>query len=203
MVFAFCRPYVRVCRTCRDPVELDALYWQQIPRPAGAGIPLQFDAASMLMTRGTAVPAPLLPRRASRYISRIRLVADYFPAGGNLLPIAAVKRLSQKSALLQSIISLHRWRGIVMNAKNRRNGALLAAAAAALFVTMPTVVSAADAAEAAESTGHCVGANSCKGQSACATANSSCKGQNSCKGSGFTVTTKAECDAASGEFEEA
>jgi hypothetical protein len=90
-----------------------------------------------------------------------------------------------------------------MNANNRRNGALLAATAAALFVAMPTVVGAADAAEPAESTGHCVGANSCKGQSACATANSSCKGQNSCKGSGFTVTTKAECDTAGGEFEEA
>ena len=84
MVSAFCRPYARVCRICRDPVHLDALYWQQIPRPAGAGIPLQFDAASMLMTRGTGVPARLLPRTASRYISRIRLVAGFFPAEGNL-----------------------------------------------------------------------------------------------------------------------
>ena len=79
-------------------------------------------------------------------------------------------------------------------------GAILAAAAAALFIASPIVASAG---ESAEATGHCVGANSCKGQSACATANSSCKGQNACKGQGFTSTTKAECDEAGGTFEEA
>ncbi|TDJ44886.1 MAG: hypothetical protein E2O52_07510 [Gammaproteobacteria bacterium] len=90
-----------------------------------------------------------------------------------------------------------------MNIKNRRNGVLLAAAAAALFVTVPTIVSAADGAQSAEATGHCVGGNSCKGQSECATANSSCKGQNSCKGTGYTVATEADCDAAGGKFEAA
>lgn len=49
--------------------------------------------------------------------------------------------------------------------------------------------------------GHCNGANSCKGHSACATASSACKGQNACKGQGFTVTNKADCDAAGGTFE--
>ena len=38
--------------------------------------------------------------------------------------------------------------------------------------------------------------NSCKGQSACKSANNACKGQNSCKGKGFVEMTKAECDAA-------
>jgi hypothetical protein len=80
---------------------------------------------------------------------------------------------------------------------NRKKGAILAAAAATLFIAAPF------AANAAETMGHCVGGNSCKGQSACKTANSSCKGQNSCKGQGFTQSTKAECDEAGGEFEEA
>lgn len=89
-----------------------------------------------------------------------------------------------------------------MSTFDNHKGAILAAAAAALFVTGP-VVANAGAHEEGEATGHCVGANSCKGTSACATANSSCKGQNSCKGQGFTETTKAECDEAGGTFEEA
>ena len=87
-----------------------------------------------------------------------------------------------------------------MSKKDNCKGAILAAAAAALFIASPVGVNA-DSHEAA--TGHCVGANSCKGTSACATANSSCKGQNSCKGQGYTETTKAECDEAGGTFEEA
>ncbi|MDH3510106.1 MAG: hypothetical protein OER85_04535 [Gammaproteobacteria bacterium] len=86
--------------------------------------------------------------------------------------------------------------------KDNRKGAILAAAAAALFIASPVAVYAGAHSEA-EPTGHCVGANSCKGTSACATANSSCKGQNACKGQGWTDTTKAECDEAGGEFEEA
>ena len=42
----------------------------------------------------------------------------------------------------------------------------------------------------------CEGANSCKGQSACATADNSCSGHNGCKGKGFLNLTKAECEAA-------
>ena len=90
-----------------------------------------------------------------------------------------------------------------MSKSDRKNGAILAAAAATLFVAAPLVANAGAHEGGAEATGHCVGANSCKGTSACATANSSCKGQNSCKGQGFTVTTKAECDEAGGTFEEA
>lgn len=47
----------------------------------------------------------------------------------------------------------------------------------------------------------CVGGNSCKGQSACQTANSACKGLNACKGQGFTMSSKADCDAAGGTTE--
>ena len=42
----------------------------------------------------------------------------------------------------------------------------------------------------------CEGANACKGQSACATADSACGGQNACAGKGFLKLSKADCDAA-------
>jgi len=90
-----------------------------------------------------------------------------------------------------------------MSKIDNHKGAILAAAAAVMFVTAPAAVHAGAHEGGGEATGHCVGANSCKGTSACATANSSCKGQNACKGQGFTETTKAECDEAGGTFEEA
>lgn len=41
---------------------------------------------------------------------------------------------------------------------------------------------------------HCGGVNSCKGQSACATAANSCKGQNTCKGQGWVpAASEKEC----------
>jgi len=89
-----------------------------------------------------------------------------------------------------------------MNSKDRITGVALAAAAAAFFAAAPMAVQAGAHADA-EPTGHCVGANACQGQSACATANSSCQGQNSCKGQGFTVTTEAACEEADGEWEAA
>jgi hypothetical protein len=76
--------------------------------------------------------------------------------------------------------------------RKNSTGVALATAAAMLFGTALT--STAFAAEAAKI--HCTGVNSCKGQSACKSANNSCKGQNSCKGKGFLEMTKAECDAA-------
>ena len=40
----------------------------------------------------------------------------------------------------------------------------------------------------------CIGGNSCKGKSACQTANNGCKGQNSCKHTGYIMTkSKAAC----------
>ena len=89
-----------------------------------------------------------------------------------------------------------------MNSKHSTKGAILATAAAALFMAAPIAVNAGAHEGAAEPMGQCMGGNSCKGHSACKTANSSCKGQNACKGQGFTQTTKAECDEADGEFKE-
>ncbi len=89
-----------------------------------------------------------------------------------------------------------------MTAKNRMTGLALAAAAAAIFATAP-LTATADAHEGGEAQGKCIGGNACKGQSACATANSSCAGQNACKGQGWSKTTEAECDEAGGTFESA
>jgi uncharacterized membrane protein len=44
----------------------------------------------------------------------------------------------------------------------------------------------------------CLGANACKGQSACATAASSCKGMNMCKGKGYIVTSDEKACVAKG-----
>lgn len=77
----------------------------------------------------------------------------------------------------------------------KKSGIVLAAAAAALFVAgnVATV-------STAEAGVKCVGANACKGQSACKTANSSCKGQNACKGQGFIqAENKSSCEAKGGK----
>jgi heme A synthase len=71
-------------------------------------------------------------------------------------------------------------------------GVTVATAAALLFGTafVGTAVAGTEAAS------HCAGVNSCKGQSACKSANNACKGQNSCKGKGYLEMTKAACAAA-------
>jgi len=76
----------------------------------------------------------------------------------------------------------------------KSNGAAIATAAALLFGALALPASAADEAKV-----HCIGVNSCKGQSACKTANNACKGQNSCKGKGFLELTQPQCDAAKAE----
>lgn len=86
-----------------------------------------------------------------------------------------------------------------MRATSRFQGRAIAVAAAAVFAMAPLSAVAAQG----EKTGHCVGVNSCKGQSDCKTASSACKGQNACKGSGYKETTKADCDKQGGKFEEA
>lgn len=63
----------------------------------------------------------------------------------------------------------------------------LAATAAAMFALAPLSASAEG------DKVHCMGVNSCKGQSSCATASSSCKGLNSCKGQGWVELTKEQC----------
>ena len=70
-------------------------------------------------------------------------------------------------------------------------GPLAAAARGVMFSTVAVTTASADDAKV-----KCSGVNSCKGQSACKSANNSCKGQNSCKGTGFKMMTQADCDAA-------
>ena len=68
-------------------------------------------------------------------------------------------------------------------------GAAIALAASGLVFS--TAVMADDAKDAKV---HCAGINSCKGQTACKSANNDCKGQNSCKGQGWAPTaTEQEC----------
>lgn len=81
-----------------------------------------------------------------------------------------------------------------------KSGSTIAAAAAALLLS-GAVTSPSFAADDAK--GHCIGANACKGQSACKTAKNECGGQNGCKGQGFLELTKAECDKISGATFEA
>jgi hypothetical protein len=81
-----------------------------------------------------------------------------------------------------------------------RPGASIALAAAALIFagTLATPVAAA------ADKGRCMGANACKGQSACQTASSGCAGLNACKGQGYLELTKEECDKIEGaKFEPA
>lgn len=85
-----------------------------------------------------------------------------------------------------------------MTIATKAAGTAIATAAALLFSTL-TVSSAA----AQEAKIHCDGVNSCKGQSACKTANSSCRGMNSCKGQGFLEMTQKECDAAKAKMKQA
>jgi hypothetical protein len=77
----------------------------------------------------------------------------------------------------------------IMKLTNRSGVAI--ATAAAVFVLAGAAL--APAAEARAAKGHCIGANACKGKSACKTASNACKGLNSCKGQGFLEKTKSEC----------
>lgn len=48
--------------------------------------------------------------------------------------------------------------------------------------------------------GQCHGVNSCKGKSACATAESACQSHNSCKGKGWVMSNQTDCQAKGGKF---
>jgi hypothetical protein len=78
-----------------------------------------------------------------------------------------------------------------MKSVTKASGAAIATAAAMLFNTV-----AVTSAHAEDAKVKCEGVNSCKGKSACATAQNSCQGQNGCKGHGYLMLSKAECDAA-------
>src|SRR6516162_4967265 len=78
-----------------------------------------------------------------------------------------------------------------MQTTKKVGGAAVAAAAALLFGALATHTASADEAKV-----KCMGANACKGQSACKSAQHACKGMNSCKGQGFLEMSKADCDTA-------
>jgi hypothetical protein len=83
-----------------------------------------------------------------------------------------------------------------MSTAKKISGIAIATAAAGFFALAP--ISGAIAGEDVK----CMGANSCKGLSACKTANSECKGLNNCKGQGWSPTASAEeCTAAGGTVE--
>jgi hypothetical protein len=74
-------------------------------------------------------------------------------------------------------------------------GAAVAGIMSAAVVTAYSANAVADDAKA-DAKGHCVGANSCKGKSACNTAGANdCAGKNGCKGKGWMETSKKDCDA--------
>jgi hypothetical protein len=78
-------------------------------------------------------------------------------------------------------------------------GAVLATAVAFAFTA--SIASAADASSPSTRAPQikCLGANACKGQSACKTALSDCMGKNSCKGKGYIVTIDQKtCEAKGG-----
>jgi hypothetical protein len=77
--------------------------------------------------------------------------------------------------------------------------AMLATAVALVFTG--SALNAADAQSPSAQTAQlkCLGANACKGQSACKTATNDCKGKNACKGKGYVITTDAKsCTDAGG-----
>ena len=73
-------------------------------------------------------------------------------------------------------------------------GASVAVAAGAVFYGLYKSVDAV-VPEAAAGAIACWGANTCKGQTACATAFNACTGQNQCKGQGYIFLPEKECYA--------
>jgi uncharacterized membrane protein len=74
--------------------------------------------------------------------------------------------------------------------KMKVSGAILATLVGLMFAAQPLF---AEDNSGTPAQVKCLGGNSCKGQSACATQANSCKGQNSCKGKGWITTSAAEC----------
>jgi hypothetical protein len=79
--------------------------------------------------------------------------------------------------------------------KTAVSGAILATSVALLFMANPSFAQEATAPPASQQAKvKCVGANDCKGKSACKTATNPGPGQNSSKGEGMVMTsTEQEC----------
>ena len=94
-----------------------------------------------------------------------------------------------------------------MKSVKKLSGIALASAAATLLLascggkseSVTAEKKAAPEAAAKVATVKCSGINSCKGKSACGTADSACSGQNSCKGKGWIKVSKEECDTKGGK----
>jgi len=82
--------------------------------------------------------------------------------------------------------------------KVKVSGAIMATVVGLMFATQPSF---AQDSSSQPATVKCIGGNSCKGQSACATTSNSCKGQNSCKGKGWIKTSSAECTEKGGRID--
>jgi len=89
--------------------------------------------------------------------------------------------------------------------KNGTKGALMASAVAALFLASAALAQESGTAPGSASSASapqvkCVGANDCKGHSACKSAQNDCKGKNACKGKGFVMTVSGdECTSKGGK----
>jgi hypothetical protein len=81
---------------------------------------------------------------------------------------------------------------------NPASGAAIALAAAILILSGETLPNSAGAEDAK---GRCIGANACKGQSACQTASNDCQGMNACKGQGYLELSEEDCAKTGGKFE--
>jgi hypothetical protein len=83
----------------------------------------------------------------------------------------------------------------------KTSGAVLATVVGLMFAAQP-VLAQDSSSSSNQANVKCIGGNSCKGQSACQTAQNGCKGQNSCKGKGWITTASAqECTQKGGHVE--
>lgn len=84
-----------------------------------------------------------------------------------------------------------------MSSNKKLIGATLAATAALALAAAPVTSALANTAKNGVP---CYGINSCKGKSACKTANNACKGHNRCKGQGAVMEKSAKaCEKAGGK----
>ena len=84
--------------------------------------------------------------------------------------------------------------------KETVKGMMIAGMVASMFAGVAAHAKEGDA--AGGKTVKCLGVNSCKGKSACATKESSCAGANTCKGKGWIKLSEKECKAKGGKVVE-